>query len=133
MLELVPHTGELEMRVVAPRLEDVLVEALRGLAGEVSDRATTAAAVERRPVRIASSGPDTLLPDLLNEAVYLMEVDGFVATGILPRALGPAELRGDLTGVIDPDARPLVKAATYHRAALRRTPAGWEARVVLDV
>lgn len=79
MIELVEHTGELEMRVCAPTREELYAEALRGLAAEVSE-AAGAGADERRPVEIASSGPDTLLADLLNEAIYLMDVDGFVAT-----------------------------------------------------
>lgn len=68
MIELVEHTGELEMRLVAPTLEALYAEGLRGLAAEVSEAALEDGR-ERRPVEIAASGPDTLLADVLNEAI----------------------------------------------------------------
>ena len=132
MIELVEHTGELEMRLVAPTREALYAEALRGLAGEVSS-ATGAGGDERRPVEISSSGPDTLLADILNEAIYLMDVDGFVATRVEVEFLEGATLRGTLVGVRDPGLRPLAKAATYHGLVVRRVDDGWEGRVVLDV
>ena len=132
MIELVEHTGELEMRLSAPTRADLYSEALRGLAAEVSEAAGGGGA-ERRPVEIAASGPDTLLADLLNEAIYLMDVEGFVATGLEVERLAGATLHGTLVGVLDPRLRPLAKAATYHGLAVRRTGEGWEGRVVLDV
>lgn len=132
MIELVEHTGELEMRLVAPTLEALYAEGLRGLAAEVSEAALEDGR-ERRPVEIAASGPDTLLADVLNEAIYLMDVDGFVATGLEVQRLEGATLRGTMTGVRDPGLRPLAKAATYHGLAVRRSREGWEGRVVLDV
>jgi len=132
MIELVEHTGELEMRIVAPTREALYAEALRGLAGEVSG-ATGAGRVERRPVEISSSGPDTLLADILNEAIYLMDVDGFVATGVEVEHLEGASLGGVFVGARDPRLRPLVKAATYHGLVVRPVEDGWEGRVVLDV
>ena len=39
MIELVEHTGELEMRLSAPTRADLYSEALRGLAAEVSEAA----------------------------------------------------------------------------------------------
>lgn len=130
MIEIVEHTGELEMRVRAATRERLYGEALRGLALEVSG---ATGAEERRAVELESSGADTLLADLLNEAVFLMDVEGFVATGLEVERLGPASLRGALVGVRDPDLRPLVKAATYHGLVVREGAGGWEARVVLDV
>jgi SHS2 domain-containing protein len=130
VIEIVEHTGELEMRVRAETREGLYGEALRGLALEVSD---VAGAGERRAVELTSSGPDTLLADLLNEAIYLMDVEGFVATGLEVERLGPASLRGALVGARDPDLRPLAKAATYHGLVVREGPEGWEGRVVLDV
>jgi len=132
MIELVEHTGELEMHVSAPTREGIYAEALRGLAEQVSE-AANAEGRERRRVEITSSGPDTLLADLLNEAIYLMDVDGFVATHVEVERLEEASLRGSLVGARDPRARPLAKAATYHGLVVRPVEDGWEGRVVLDV
>jgi SHS2 domain-containing protein len=132
VIELVEHTGELEMHLAAPTREALYAEALRGLAREVSG-AAGAGAPERRSVDIASSGPDTLLADILNDAIYLIDVEGFVATGIEVERLDGASLRGALVGARDPGVRALAKAATYHGLVVRETAAGWEGRVVLDV
>jgi SHS2 domain-containing protein len=131
MIEIVDHTGELELRVTHPTLEGLLGEALRGLAGEVDEAG--GGPRERRPVAITSSGTDTLLADLLNEAVYLIDVEGFVPEGLEDATVAGSRLTGTLVGRRSPTARPLVKAATYHGLAVRRAGEGWEARVVLDV
>lgn len=132
VIELVEHTGELEMRLRAPTREGIYSEALLGLAREVSG-VESAVGGERRPVEISSSGPDTLLADILNEAIYLMDVEGFVASRVEVDLLEGARLRGTLVGALDPGLRPLAKAATYHGLVVRRVDEGWEGRVVLDV
>jgi len=131
MIELVAHTGELEMRLTHPTLEGLYGEALRGLAREVSDAVN--APREGRAVAIASSGTDTLLADLLNEAVYLMDAECFVADGLEDVVLRGATLTGTLVGRRDPALRPVVKAVTYHGLGVRPVDGGWEGTVVLDV
>jgi SHS2 domain-containing protein len=130
-IEIVDHTGELEMRLAHPTLEGLFGEALRGLAREVDEGA--GGPPERRPVAISASGPETLLADLLNEAVYLIDAEGFVPEGLEDATVEGPALTGVLVGRRSATARPLVKAATYHGLVVRRAGAGWEARVVLDV
>ena len=132
MIELVDHTGELELRLSGPTQADLYEEALRALAAETSDRGGADPLV-RRPLAISASGPDTLLVDLLNEAIFLMETESFVPTGLEVAELSATELSGELSGHLDPDLRPLAKAATYHGLSVRGGPGGWEARLVLDV
>ena len=71
-----------------------------------------------------SSGPDTLLADILNEAIYLMDVDGFVATRVEVEHLEGAGLRGTFVGARDPNLRPPARAATYHGLVVRRVDEG---------
>jgi SHS2 domain-containing protein len=132
MIELIDHTGEMELRVTSPTLEGLYAEALLGLARECLD-GDPGPPEERRPVELRSSGPDTLLADLLNEAVYLMDADGFVASGLEDTRVQGGSLRGTLAGRREPGARALVKAATYHGLSVRPADGGWEGRVVLDV
>ena len=61
-----------------------------------------------------------LLADLLNEAVFLMETEGFLPTALEARELDGGRLRGALAGRRVDALRPLVKAATYHRLAVWR-------------
>ncbi|WP_217915485.1 archease [Miltoncostaea marina] len=132
MVELVEHTGEMEMRVRSPTLAGVYAEALGGLAAELTEGGGGPRG--RRPVALSASGADTLLAELLNEAVFLAETEGFVADGLEVARLEGGRLEGALLGRRDPDARPVVKAATYHGLSLEREPAGgWRAAVLLDV
>lgn len=54
MIELIEHTGELEMRVGAPTRAGLYAEALRGLAQEVSDAAGAQGRERHRVERRAS-------------------------------------------------------------------------------
>jgi SHS2 domain-containing protein len=132
MIEIIDHPGELEMRVSHATLEGLYGEALRGLAREVGPPASSAP-LERRPVNVVSSGIDTLLADLLNEAVYLIDVEGFLPEGLEEARVTGGELVGTLVGRRSIEARPLVKAATYTGLSVRRVPGGWEGRVVVDI
>jgi SHS2 domain-containing protein len=131
-VELVDHTGELELRIHHPRLAGLYAAALRALGRELVD--TAGSGTRRRvPVELSASGADTLLADLLNEAIYLAETTGFVADGLEVDRLSGGRLSGDLVGRVRDDARPIVKAATYHGLAVERDGDGWRASVVLDV
>jgi SHS2 domain-containing protein len=132
VVELVDHTSELELRIRTRTLDGVYREALEALARELVD-APPGVERERRPVELDASGPDTLLADLLNEAIYLSETGGFVAEGLEVDELSEGRLAGALLGYLHADARPVVKAATYHGLELVRDADGWRASVVLDV
>ena len=150
MIERIEHTSELELRLESPTLEALLEEALRAVAEEVEEdveegKSPAAAPLPRRPIEapggqaerravaIDASGPDTLLADLLNEAIFLMETEGFLPAALEVRELDGGRLRGALVGRCAEAVRPLVKAATYHRLEARREGAGWRGTVVLDV
>jgi SHS2 domain-containing protein len=135
VIERVEHTGELELRLSAPTLEALLAAALRAVADETEEGedAPATGGLERRQVALDASGPDTLLADLLNEAIFLMETEGFLPAGLEARELEGGRLRGDLVGRRAEAVRPLVKAATYHRLAVWRDGGVWRGTVVLDV
>ena len=136
MIERVEHTGELELRLRAPTLEALLAAALRAVADETEEGEggeTPEGRPERRRLAIDASGPDTLLADLLNEAIFLMETEGFLPTGLEASELEGGRLRGALVGRCADAVRPLVKAATYHRLGVWREGDGWRGTVVLDV
>src|SRR5205823_1881250 len=94
-VERVEHTGELELRVSGPTMRALLEAALRAVADETEEGDGDDAAageLERRPLEIDASGPDTLLADLLNEAVFLMETEGFLPTALEARELDGGRL-----------------------------------------
>ena len=132
MIELVEHTGELELHARNVSLGAVIDEVLAALAAEVTD-GPAVPGTERRCVAVSAPGADGLLVEVVNRAIYLMDTERFVATGVKADRLTDTALEGVFVGHRDPDLRPLAKAATYHNLSVEAGPAGWEAHLVLDV
>lgn len=86
LIDIAEHTGELEMRIAHATLAGLYTEAGRGLVREMADPREPAG-TRRIPIALDSSGPDTLLSDLLNEVVFLAEIQSF-----LPHALEVEEV-----------------------------------------
>lgn len=132
LIDIADHTGELEMRIAHPTLAGLYTEAVRGLAREMAD-SREPVGIGRIPVALDSSGPDTLLADLLNEVVFLAETRGFLPHALEVEKVGDGRLRATLVGCVRPDIRPLVKAATYHDLRVWHDDEAWHGRVILDV
>lgn len=122
------HTSEVELEVIAGAEAAVFEEAAAALgellAGGPGDP------VERE-VRVAANDRGALLVAWLEELLFLAETERLVPEGAELR-LAPGALAGVVRGR-RADARPLVKAVTYHRLEVAQDDAGWHARVVLDV
>jgi SHS2 domain-containing protein len=95
---------------------------------------------ERRTLHVEAESADLALLRLLEELVYYKDADGLFLR-VTELAVGQRDDRwivdATATGeAIDPARHQLagdVKAVTLHRLAVRRTPSGWEATVVLDI
>ena len=133
MYRWVDHTAELELRVEAPRAEDVFHEACEAL-GELLREHSNGAPGEPARHAITASAPDwpTLLAEWLSELTFLAETQGFVPERVDTLTLSAEDLDATVSGQ---RAEPphLVKAVTYHRLEMRQRDGGWHATVVLDV
>jgi SHS2 domain-containing protein len=133
LIHIAEHTGEFEMEIAHPTLAGLYAEAVRGLVREIAESGGAATGTERLPVSLDSSGPETLLADLLNEVIFRAETRGFVSDGLEVHELDGGRLRATLVGRDGQDVRPLVKAATYHDLRVWHDGKAWHGRVVLDV
>ena len=95
---------------------------------------------ERRVFSLSSDSLDLLLFDLLQEIVYRKDAERLLLRirDLRIEVAGPGyRLRAEAAGeTIDSGRHALladVKAVTFHRLAVERTPSGWRAVVVLDV
>lgn len=94
---------------------------------------------ERRGYDLAGSAPgiESLLVDWLNDLVFLFQGEGVVCRRFAFPEWAPTSYRAVAYGEpADPERhsiQDLVKAATYHGLSVRKTRAGLEARVILDV
>jgi SHS2 domain-containing protein len=94
----------------------------------------------RRQVHVQGDGADLALLKLLDELVYYKDAESLFLRATSLRVT-PCEGRWTVDAVlegeeVDPERHERsgdVKAVTMHRLDVRRTDAGWEATVVLDV
>lgn len=131
--EFEEHTGEVQVLLEAPTLQELFVEAGRALAGLM---ATEPPASVRPPgERIALQAPDreALLVDWLNELIFLSETRKQVFTELSIEELSDTSLRAVVRGGEPPALRTPVKAATFHGLRIAGGPGAYSARLVLDV
>ncbi|MGE5232057.1 MAG: archease [Deltaproteobacteria bacterium] len=131
--ELLEHTGEIVLRVRAPSLNGLFVEAARGLADLClgGERATPSG--DPRTLSLTARDAAALLVDWLNELIYLAETERWVALEFEAVEVTPTGLRMRARGARLDRAPSLVKAATMHGLHLAREDGMVQADVVLDV
>ena len=130
MYRWVDHTAEVELLVEAEHEEGVFSEALSALGELMSDEGTA----ETATYEVSAAAPDhaALLVEWLNEVVYLAETEALVPERVERLRLDERGIESTVSGR-RAAARPLVKAATYHRLELAETNGSWRATVVFDV
>jgi SHS2 domain-containing protein len=131
--EIADHTAELQVRLRAATLAELLAEAGRALA-EIQLRELPACGeAEWRNLELTAPDAAGLLADWLNELIYLSETDRWIPTEFELRTSGQGSLRGRARGVTVERAPGLVKAATMHGLRVEPIPGGLTADVILDV
>jgi SHS2 domain-containing protein len=129
--EELPHTADWALRVWAPSLPDLFVQAARGknfLAGALP-------APGARHSRIfAAKAPDveSLLVLFLSELVFLAEQEHLVFDAF-EISLHGLELNANMSGAPILSLNKPIKAVTYHNLQIRTTPTGFEVEIVFDV
>jgi SHS2 domain-containing protein len=92
---------------------------------------------ETREVRAQATTVEELLVAWINECVYVHEVEGFAVCRVTAHRVGDEVAHGVLHGEPLDAARhrlgTVVKGATHHRVSVTETPAGCEARLIVDV
>lgn len=130
------HIGEARVRLEAPSLAELFRQAALALAELMGAGAAGAAAPVRgafERVELRATDRDALLVDWLNELVYRAERARKVFGEIAIERIDDGQLVATIRGYDAPDARSLVKAATFHGLEIVETPDGWRATVVLDI
>jgi SHS2 domain-containing protein len=134
--ETFEHTADIGLLARGRTLVELFANAADGLADLTVDRDGLADAI-RVQVSVSAEDREALMVAWLNELLYLLDTQRFVARRTQITALAATSLRAKLFGdTIDPDrhtVRRMIKAATYHRLSLRRADGVWEARVILDL
>ena len=136
MHETFDHTADLGLRVMAADLDTLFVEAARGLFSIIVANLDHVQPVRTVEVRLAGEARDYLLFDWLSELLFVFETQRLVLADFAVH-VGDNGLTATARGEpLDPARHVLaneVKAVTYHGLTLDRTPAGWQADLILDI
>ena len=127
------HTGEVLLRVVAPSLPQLFVEAGLALADLMAEQRAPSSRESAETVAIRASDREALLVEWLNELIFRAETQQKIYDHIHITRLSDNELRGQIRGAFPERLRTSVKAATFHRLKIQPEVNGYSATVVLDV
>src|SRR5690348_14553199 len=136
MYEFFEHTADLGLRVRAPDLDTLFVEAARALFAAVVEDPAAVRPLQRIDVQLAGSDREYLLFDWLKALLYRFDAEHLVFSRFRAH-VGDARLTGSAWGEpLDPDRHALaheVKAITYHGLRVEQTADGWLAEVIVDI
>ncbi|WP_425619188.1 archease [Anatilimnocola sp. NA78] len=140
MFEVFEHTADLGIRVRASSLDELFVDAARGLMTQLANLEAVRP-VSERTFTLQGDSLDYLLFDWLTELIYAFE-ESRMLLGQFAVHVEQADLVYSLTAtcrgeVADETRHELdheVKAITYHDLLIERQPDGsWLAEVIVDI
>lgn len=132
-----PHTADVMVEAWAPTRAACLAQAVRGLVAVFADT-TGVVSSWSVPFTLGPAGDEGLLVRLLEEVIYLVEMDGVVPVDahVEPAADGGLCGRFDVVPLAPAMViGPAPKAIAWHQLSFAPRPgrAGWTCRVTVDV
>lgn len=137
MFSTFEHTADLGLQAAAASLEELFVEAARGLMSMLVDRPENVLPTASRDFEISASELDYLFFDWLSELLFAFESEGWLGTAFDVRIDGHhlrATIRGEHLDRVRHQPGHEVKAITYHGLQVREVSDGsWTAEVIVDI
>jgi SHS2 domain-containing protein len=134
--ETFDHTADLGLRVRAPDLATLFIDAARGLFSMIVREPGTIRPADAVSIELNAPSLDLLLFDWLSELIYLYETRHLLL-GEFDVRLSENHLSATGRGEpLDRQRHELeheVKAITYHALKLEQTSNGWLAEVIVDI
>ena len=136
MFETFDHTADIGLRIVAATLEELFVDAARGLMSLLVENIEVVQPTLTETIQLGSTEVDYLLFDWLNELLYTFESERLLLAEFKVE-LDPDGLRATARGEpMDLDRHRMeheVKAITYHGLRVEEDADGWIAEVIVDI
>lgn len=136
MFETFDHTADIGLRVSAETIEELFIDAARGLTSLLVENVDDVRPTQTETIRLAGSEVDYLLFDWLNELLFRFETGKLLCCEFHVRLSDQglqATVRGETS---DPTRHRLaheVKAITYHGLSVQQTASGWQTELILDI
>jgi len=136
MYETFEHTADLGLRVRAPDLDQLFVEAAQALFSAIVDDLQTVRPTQKIDVNLDGDDLSYLLFDWLNELLYRFDTEHLLF-GKFEVRIKNQNLHASAWGeAFDPSRHSLaheVKAITYHGLKVEKEKDGWLAEVIVDI
>jgi SHS2 domain-containing protein len=140
MYEVFEHTADLGIRVRASSLNELFVDAGRGVMAQLANLSTIEA-VSERTITLTGESLDYLLFDWLSELLYAFEESHLLLAEFQVQVTATDEgysltatCRGETADESRHELDHEVKAITYHGLFVRQAEDGsWEAEVIVDI
>ncbi len=133
---LIDHTADLRMEVHGRTIEDLFVNAAKGLASLLNPKAE-AQRGDVLEVSVEAEDYEELLVNWLREILFHHEVNGFMLVKPEIPELSPKMLVGRLEGTYSQGGENAagadLKAVTYHGLSIEKTDEGYTARILFDI
>ncbi|MDB4954905.1 MAG: hypothetical protein JWO36_2474 [Myxococcales bacterium] len=128
----IEHTGELQVRIDAPSVAELFVEAARTLA-DVMGAPSGPPLGPWQVVALVSRDREALLVAWLNELIARTEIDHLLYADVVVDETSDRHLAARIRGAPISETRTAVKAATMHGLRIGSGPGGATATLILDV
>jgi len=136
MFELFEHTADLGLRVTANSLEELLIEAARGLLAMLVANPDAVRPVQEKTIHLSAEDSSYVLFDWLSELLYAFETDKLLFCAFelkLNNNELSAVCRGEPMDSSRHQMEHEVKAITYHGLMVEQADNGWRAEVIVDI
>ena len=132
---ILEHTADMGIEAGGETLDELLVQAARGMMEIISG--AKASPREQKRVEVTAGEGGELLVNWLNEILFLFDSEGFLPAEFIIEQATENRVKARILGEpFDPERHPVdreIKAATYHQLKLEHGEEGWSARVYLDL
>lgn len=129
--EEISHTADWSVRVWAPELPSLFVEAARAMNALAGVKPGTGARLTRT-FEAQAPDPEGLLVAFLSELVYYQEQENLTFDTFDLR-MGSGWLKVQMEGTEAASVDKAIKAVTYHNLKIEKTKDGVETTIVFDV
>ncbi len=136
MFETFDHTADIGLRVFAETLEELFVDAARGLTSLLVENVGDVRPTLTETIQLAGTEIDYLLFDWLNELLFRFETNRLLCCDFNVRLSDrglEATIRGETCDELRHRLVHEVKAITYHGLSVQHTQSGWQTELILDI
>jgi SHS2 domain-containing protein len=130
--EEVEHTADVALKVWGRDRAELFINAARGMAWLLAELEEGEPTVEVA-VELEALDAETLMVSWLGELLFLAEEEEVIFTDFELEEITPTHVAGKVYGRPVVEHRAHIKAVTFSEMDIRRTPRGWETKIVFDV